>query len=115
MCKGKVLKGFKQGSDMARSVFLESGGKQLEWKQALVGRGRGSDHSSGQGGEGEEQPRFHDGLEPRKGHCYNLFLMRNIINIRDQRGNNQTQPASREKRKFRNDRAAQIRKVVILQ
>lgn len=96
------------------------GGTQLEWKQVLVGRGRGSDHSRGLcvcggGGEGEEQPGSREGLEPRKGHCYNLFLMRNIINIRDQRGNNQTQPASPEKGKFRRDRAAQIRKVVVLQ
>lgn len=43
-----------------------------------MGRGRGSDHSRGGGGEGEEKPGFYDGLEPRKGHRYNLFLMRNI-------------------------------------
>lgn len=59
LCKRKVIKGFKQGNSRARSVFLESGGRQLEWKQALVARDRGSDHSSlgGQGrGEREERP-----------------------------------------------------------
>lgn len=42
---------------------------------------------------GEEREGTHgvqDGSEPGKRHCYNLFLMRNIINHRDQRGNNQT-------------------------
>lgn len=115
MCKGKVLKDFKQGSGMARSVFFRKCGEAAGVKRALVGRGRDSDYSRGGGGEGEEKPGFYDGLEPRKGHRYNLFLMRNIINIRDQRGNNRTQPASLEKRKFRNDRAAQISEVVVLQ
>lgn len=45
------------------------------------------------GWRGEEEEGTHwvqDGLEPGKRHCYNLFLMRNIINLRDQRGPNQT-------------------------
>lgn len=106
LCKGKVIKGFKQGNGMARSVFLESGGGSWSGNR-LWWQGMGAQTTAALGGRGEVRERsdqgFHDGLEPRKGHCYNLFLMRNIINIRDQRGNNQTQPVSPEKRKFRND------------
>lgn len=59
-------------------------GNRLWWQ------GTGAQTTAALGGRAEVRERsdqgFHDGLEPRKGHCYNLFLMRNIINIRDQRG-----------------------------
>lgn len=87
---------------MTRGVFLENGGRQREWRW-LWWEGAGAQSTAAVGEVREtKQLGFHDGLEPSKGHRYNLFLRRHIISIRDRRGNHGTQLTSREKRQFRN-------------
>lgn len=71
--------------------FKKMGGTRLEWKKGPSGRRQGLRPQlwpwrCGRG----EQTVFHNGLEPRRGHCYNWRLMRNTVSIADQRGNNQT-------------------------
>lgn len=41
MCKGKVLKDFKQGSGMARSVFFKKWGEAAGVKTGSGGKGQG--------------------------------------------------------------------------
>lgn len=58
-------------------------------KRALPWEVTGAQWQPG-GEEGEGTHWVQDGWEPGKRHCYNLFLMRNIISLRNQRGYNQT-------------------------
>lgn len=61
------------------------------WKEALVGGARVLRLQRLRWRQGRwEFTGFPGTVEPRKRHCHYLFLMRNAVHIRDQRGNNQT-------------------------
>lgn len=85
-----------------------------EWKGALVRRSGAQITAAAMEMRERERTGFHDGLELRKWHCYNLLLMRNIINFRHQRGNNQTSARYTREVKVQKRLGLADKKVVVL-